>query len=150
MPKLGTEEMQNAGEDSILGDDSNIIATMTHEGQFIRPEDSPSDAEHGESVFDDPIDYFADALYEQEHDAQKLGDEGLQRKLEAEGEQAETGQNQAEQAERQPRAERQTQHEAEAEQPAEVTAQSVQEWAERTEATIEQHGLNDPATAKGF
>lgn len=74
--------------DSILEDD-NIIATMTHEGQFIRPEDSPSDAEHGESVFDDPADYFAETLYEQEHDAQKLGDDGLRDLLRREGQQVE-------------------------------------------------------------
>src|SRR5713226_3024333 len=99
-------------EDSLL-DDSNIVATLTHEGQFIRPEESPSDAEHGESVFDDPMDYFAEALYEQEHDAQKLGDEGLAGRLQEEGARPETGQHQAEQAERQPQAERQAPSEVE-------------------------------------
>jgi len=143
-------EEQSMIADSLL-DDSNIVAVMTHEGNFLQAREGFSDAEAGESQFENPMDYFADALYEQEHDAQKLGDEGLAQKIEEEGGQPETGQNQAEQAERQPQMERQPQHETETqEQPAEVTAQSVQEWVERTEATIAEHGLNDPVSAKGF
>ncbi len=73
--------------DSIL-EGNNIVAVLPHQGN-LHPQDVGSDAEHGESQFDNPEDYFAEAFYEQEHDAQKLGDEGLRQKLAKEGQQAE-------------------------------------------------------------
>jgi hypothetical protein len=137
--------------DSLLSDD-NIIAVLPHQGNLTdaTPEQMGSEAEHGESQFDNPEDYFAEALYLQEHDAQKLGDEGLQRKLEAEGEQPGNNAESTIQAQRVTKGNTARPEPETQEQPAEVAAQSVQEWAERTEATIQEHGLNDPQTAKGF
>jgi hypothetical protein len=88
MPRIEDSLFQQDVENSIL-DDSNIIATLTHEGNFVRPEDVGSEAEPGESVFDNPSDYFAEELYDQEHNPMVLGDEGLAQKVERE-----TGQRQ--------------------------------------------------------
>jgi hypothetical protein len=76
------EYMQQV-EDSIL-DDSNIIAVLPHQGN-LHPQDVGSDAEPGESQFDNPEDYYAEDIYAQNHDPQKLGDEGLRDLLRREG-----------------------------------------------------------------
>jgi hypothetical protein len=82
-------EFQQKVADSLL-DDSNIIAVLPHLGNTpTAGEQIGTNAEHGESQFDNPEDYFAEALYDQEHDAQKLGDAGLRRLLEKEGQQFE-------------------------------------------------------------
>src|SRR6202040_1394001 len=72
--------------DSLL--DAPIVATLTHEGNFLRPEEV-SDAEHGDSIFDDPLDYYAEAIYDQQHNAAVLGDAGLESKLRHEQENGE-------------------------------------------------------------
>jgi hypothetical protein len=157
MPKLGTEEMQSAVEDSILGDDSNIVATYTHEGNFANLAEGFSDAEDGESVFEDSSAMIQEQIEEDDPEGVGLravlkhGDEAVANRM-AEREAAQPRNN----AESTMQAQRVTKGntarpELEAqEQPPEVTPQSVQEWAERTEATIQEHGLNDPQTARGF
>jgi hypothetical protein len=145
-PRLENALNEDVVADSLL-DDSNIVAVMTHEGQFVRPEDSPSDAEHGESVFDNPQDYFAEALYDQEHDAAKLGDAGLAEKLAREG-QAEP--EQTDQPKERLRSERAPQESEQPEQeqakPAqELTPEQYREGIERTDAAIEEFALNDDA-----
>src|SRR6202171_5753190 len=169
MSDVTDSEFQQQVADSIL-EDSNIIATLTHEGQFIRPEDSPSDAEHGESVFDDPADYFAEALYDQQHNAAVLGDEGLRQKLLKEGQQVEEQPEELTEEERltsspeergvqrleQLEAQRaktggeQANQAQEQEQAQAPTAESVQQGIAALDATVQEHGLNDPASAKGF
>jgi hypothetical protein len=132
--------------DSIL-DDSNIIATLTHEGNFVRPEEVQSDAEHGESVFDDPEDYFAEAIYAQEHDAQKLGDAGLAQKIEREqGEQPETREQPAERLRSERQESEQTEQQTQ-EQSQPLTREVIQESMAGLDNFIQENQLNAGAAA---
>lgn len=128
------QPLQAEIEDSIL--EAPIVAQIPHVGGEWRQAPGEEQAEHGESVFDDPSDYFAEAVYKQEHNAAVLGDEGLQRKLDQEQEQGqglrgsmqerlrserpeamerpETGGNQAEQGQTQEQAQPATVEEASA------------------------------------
>lgn len=72
---------QDAVMDSLL-DDSNVIAVLPHEGAW----QGETQAEEGDSQFTDAMQLFDEVLYAQEHDAAKLGDFELQRKLEREQE----------------------------------------------------------------
>src|ERR1700737_2105072 len=77
--------------------------------------ENPGEAEHGNSVLDDPTDYFSEAIWEQEHNAAVLGDEVLQQKLAQEQErqprEQETGEQERPEEREQPeQAEPQEQH----------------------------------------
>jgi hypothetical protein len=121
-----------------------IVATLTHEGNFIQAPEGFSEAEHGESVFDKTEDYFSEALYEQEHDAQKLGDAGLAAKIEREG--GERPQQREAALER----EQSREQEQPQEQPQAATPEQVAQVSESLEQAVEQFGLNDTATANEF
>jgi hypothetical protein len=121
-----------------------VIATMTHEGNFIQASEGFSEAEQGESVFDKTEDYFSETLYEQEHDAQKLGDAELAQKIERE-----QGERPA-QREAAPEREQPSEREQPQEQPQAATAEQISKVSESLEQAVEQFGLNDTATASEF
>src|ERR1700694_3368602 len=168
MPRIENIEFEDMVADSLLADD-NIIAVLPHQGSSPS-QDTGSDAEHGESVFDNPEDYFSETLYEQEHNAAVLGDEGLRQKLLKEGQQVEEQPEELTEEERltsspeergvqrleQLEAQRaktggeQANQAQEQEQAQAPTAESVQQGIAALDATVQEHGLNDPASAKGF
>jgi len=128
--------------DSIL--DAPIVATLSHEGNFIEAAEGFSDAPEGESQFENPEDYLAQAVFEQEHDAQKLGDDGLAAKLEREGirpEQREAQKGPTKEEQQEPA-------QPEAEQP--VTFEAIQARFDELDKMIADNGLSDDQSKKGF
>lgn len=124
--------------DSIL--DAPIVATLSHEGNFIEAAEGFSDAPEGESQFENPEDYLAQAVFDQEHDAQKLGDDGLRAKLEREG---------IEPEQREAAPEREQAQEGQ-EQPHTATPAEIQAGIEQLDNVVKEYGLNEPADAREF
>src|ERR1700687_2357200 len=171
MSDITDSVFQQQVADSLL-EDSNIIAVLPHQGN-LHPQDTGSDAERGDTVFDNPDDYFSDVLYDQQHNAAVLGDEGLRQKLVKEGRQVEEQAEEISEEERltsspeergvqrleQLEAQRaqaggeqanQPQEQEQTEQAQAPAAESVQQGIAALEATVEQHQLDDPQTAKTF
>ena len=64
--------------------DAPIVAQIPHEGVWRTEQ---SDAPQGESLFENPEDYFAEALHDQAHDRAKFGDDAIDALEEQEREQ---------------------------------------------------------------
>jgi hypothetical protein len=151
MPRIENIEMEDLVADSLLADD-NIIAVLPHQGN-LHPQDTGSDAERGDSVFDNPDDYFAEAISEQEHDRARYGDAAIDalehqeqgrqpREQEtAEQEQPEAAQREQEQPERQEQAQ-------EASQP--LTPEAIREGMEGLSTFVAAHQLNQGESAATF